>query len=90
MNDGLYFATEILCICGNYFLKFKKKENLQQGKNDDQVGKLLGQKMVDEIGSLFPCLQIFVVKNFVIRRLAMPISRVHHVQKCSIMWHIGT
>jgi hypothetical protein len=54
MNDGLYFVTEILCICGNYFLKLKKKENLQLGQNDDQVGKLLGQKMVDEIGSLFP------------------------------------
>jgi hypothetical protein len=65
MNYGLYFATEILCICGNYFLKFKKTENLRQGQNDDQVGKLLGQKMVDEIGSLSSCLRIFVVKNFV-------------------------
>jgi hypothetical protein len=64
---------------------FKKKENLWLGQNDDQVGKLLGQKMVDEIGSLFPCLRIFVVKNFVMPRVAMPISRVHHVQKCSIM-----
>jgi len=54
MKDGLYFVTEILCIRGNYFLKLKKKENLRLGQNDDQVGKLLGQKMVDEIGSLFP------------------------------------
>ncbi len=36
------------------FSQVKKKENLWLGQNDDQVGKLLGQKMVDEIGSLFP------------------------------------
>jgi hypothetical protein len=62
------------------FSLVKKKENLWLGQNDDEVGKLLGQKMVDEIGSLFPCLKFFVIP-----RVAMPISRVHHVQKCSIM-----
>jgi hypothetical protein len=36
------------------FSQVKKEENLRLGQNDDQVGKLLGQKMVDEIGSLFP------------------------------------
>jgi hypothetical protein len=36
------------------FSQVKRKENLRLGQNDDQVGKLLGQKMVDEIGSIFP------------------------------------
>jgi hypothetical protein len=35
-------------------------------QNDNPVGKLLGQKMVDKIRSLFPCLRIVLVKNIVI------------------------
>jgi hypothetical protein len=31
------------------FSQVKKKEYLWLGQNDDEVGKLLGQKMVDEI-----------------------------------------
>ncbi len=51
---GLLFVTEILCICGNYFFQYKRSENLQLGQNDNQVGRLLGQKMVDEIAILVP------------------------------------
>jgi hypothetical protein len=35
------------------------------GQNDQSVGRLLGQKMVDEIDYfVFLCLTIFLVKNF--------------------------
>jgi hypothetical protein len=54
MYCGLLFVTEILCISGNYFFKLKRSENLQLGRNDNQVGRLLGQKMVDEIAILVP------------------------------------
>ncbi len=40
------------------------------------VEKLLGQKTVDEIDSLFPCLRIFWMKNF-----AIPVAPVLHYPK---------
>ncbi len=54
MYYGLLFVTEILYICGNYFFKYKRSENLQVGRNDNPVQRLLGQKMVDEIAILVP------------------------------------
>ncbi len=59
------------------------------GQNDNQVGKLLGQKMMDEIDffALFSHARSFLVKNFAIpvlvdrntiRSLAIPIFRASH------------
>ncbi len=47
------------------WLKKKPHEcSWRLGKNDNHVGKLLGQKMMDEIDFLFSCLQIFLVNFF--------------------------
>ncbi len=60
---------------------------IRPGKNDNHVGKLLGQKMVDDwsLCFLFPCRRIFWVKNFLQyvcwwcwtnTSIAIPVSRV--------------
>ncbi len=54
MYYGLLFVTEIPCRCGNYFFKWKRGENLQLGRNDNQVPRLVGQNMADEIAILVP------------------------------------
>jgi hypothetical protein len=59
------------------------------GQNDNQVGKLLGQKMMDEIDFFALCshARSFLVKNFAIpvlvdrntiRSLAIPFFRASH------------
>ncbi len=64
MHEGLLWKGQ---PSFNYF----QHPTCQPGRNDNQVGKLLGEKMVDEIDSLFPCLGICLVKNFAIPMLVV-------------------
>jgi len=49
----------------SYVIKKKPHEcSWRLGQNDNHIEKLLGQKMMDEIDFLFPCLRIFLVNFF--------------------------